>query len=135
MTIILGIAFCLISLFLPSPAGALEPSIIGQDGVAMMLVPEGEFIMGLPAKETGSHENPLQKKYLKAFYIDKYEITNSQYKRCVAAGYCKDPSLIIDYPSTIHEDGKNWYKDKNMVGLSGCRFDVAAGCNILPLDR
>ena len=123
MTIILGIAFCLMSLLLPSTTVALEPAIKGQDGVEMLLVPEGEFIMGLPASEPGSSENPLRKIYLKAFYIDKYEITNSQYQRCVAAGFCKDPSLITDYPGTIHEDGKNWYKDKTMgdypvVGLT-----------------
>lgn len=115
MTIIFGIACYLMSLLLPSTTVALEPSIIGQDGVEMMLVPEGEFIMGLADNEPDSSENPLQKLYLKSFYIDKYEITNSQYQRCVTAGICKDPSLITDYAKTIHEDGKSWYKDKTMV--------------------
>ena len=123
MTIIFAIVLCLLSFFMPSKAVALEPSITGQDGVEMMLIPEGKFIMGLAAKEPDSSGNPLQEVYLKSFYIDKYEITNAQYQRCVTAGFCKDPSLITDYARTLHEDGKNWYKDKTMgdypvVGLT-----------------
>jgi eukaryotic-like serine/threonine-protein kinase len=109
--------------FFPPAAFAVETSIIGEDGLEMLLIPEGEFIMGLPDDEPGSSDNPLQKKYLKSFYMDRYEITNAQYKRCVAAGICKEPSLITDYPKTIHEDGKNWYKESSksdypVVGLT-----------------
>jgi eukaryotic-like serine/threonine-protein kinase len=113
----------LMSFSLPSGAFALAPLLTGDDGLEMLLIPEGEFTMGLEDDEPGSPENPLQKKYLGSFYMDKYEITNAQYKRCVAAGICKEPSLITDYPKTIHEDGKNWYKDGSMgdypvVGLT-----------------
>ena len=44
-------------------------------------------------------------------YYDKYEVTNTQYKKCVAAGGCTIPSLIIDYPPALHEEGKDWYQD------------------------
>jgi eukaryotic-like serine/threonine-protein kinase len=123
MIVIMGFVLsCL--LFFPQPAVyALEASIIGADGLEMLLIPEGEFIMGLQDDEPGSSDNPSQKIFLNSFYIDKYEITNAQYKRCVAAGFCKEPSLITDYPKTIHEDGKNWYRDASMgdypvVGLT-----------------
>ncbi len=95
-------------------AKALEPSKISRDGAEIILIPEGEFIMGLAEDEPLSEKNPHKKIYLKAFYIDKYEVTNSQYHRCVNAGGCDEPSLIIDYPRTIHEDGKKWYRDKKM---------------------
>jgi formylglycine-generating enzyme required for sulfatase activity len=54
--------------------------------VEMVLVPEGEFIMGLDSpREFG----PSHTVYLDAYYIDKYEVTNSQYRACVNAGVCE----------------------------------------------
>ena len=103
-----------ITLLLPSDALAIKQVIVSKDGAEMVLVPEGEFIMGLSENEPKSEENPLKKIHLPSFYIDRYEATNVQYKKCVAAGICKEPSLITDYPRTIHEDGKNWYKDSSM---------------------
>lgn len=106
-----------------SAAFALESSVKGRDGAEMVLVPDGEFIMGLPSSEPGSERNPLRKVYLKAFYIDKLEVTNELYRKCVSAGGCKDPSLITDYAATVFEQGKRWYKEKRMenfpvVGLT-----------------
>lgn len=75
------------------------------------MIPEGEFIMGLPRGEPFAERNPLRTIHLNAFYIDKYEVTNSLYRKCVAAGGCKEPSLITDYAATIFEDGKKWYHD------------------------
>lgn len=94
---------------------AAEPVITGRDGAQMVLVPAGDFIMGLPAVEHGSAMNPYRKMYLKAFYIDRCEVTNALYHKCVAAGACKDPSLIIDYARTVHEEGKEWYREASMA--------------------
>jgi formylglycine-generating enzyme required for sulfatase activity len=44
----------------------------------MVLVPAGEFVMGSDAGEDVSR--PAHKVTLPAFYIDKYEVTNAQYK-------------------------------------------------------
>ena len=55
----------------------------------MRLVPVGEFSMG---NEHGDqYEAPVHSVYLDAFYIDKYEVTNSLYKACVDAGACALP--------------------------------------------
>lgn len=81
------------------------------DIVDMVVVPEGEAIIGLPEGMPGSDKNPLRKIAFKTFLIDKYEVTNTQYKKCVAAGGCTIPSLIIDYPPALHEEGKDWYQD------------------------
>ncbi len=105
---------CILSLCIPSPAVALEPATTGRDGAGMVLIPAGEFIMGPPDNEPGSDGNPLRRVYLRAFYIDKYEVTNDQYQKCVDADKCKDPSLITDYAQTIHEDGKKWYRNTRM---------------------
>jgi formylglycine-generating enzyme required for sulfatase activity len=101
-------------LFAPLVARSAPSTITAGDGAEMVLVPAGEFIMGLPPGEPGSEHNPLKKIYLKAYYIDKYEVTNELYHKCVAAGDCKDPSLIIDYPHTFFEAGKKWYRMETM---------------------
>ena len=117
------IILLLIIALLPDLSSGQNTSIFGKDGAEMVLVPEGEFIMGLAQDEPDNQENPLRKVHLKAFYIDTFEVTNALYKKCVAAGACTIPSLIVDYPPTFHEDGKDWYKNGEMenypvVGLT-----------------
>ena len=105
------------------PVSALDNTVTGADGAKMVLVPEGEFIMGLKDSEPLSEINPLIRVYLKSFYIDVYEVTNALYHRCVNAGGCADPSWNTDYAPAVHEDGKRWYSAKDMdnypvVGLT-----------------
>ena len=55
----------------------------------MVYVPEGSFEMG---SITGSdNEKPIHEVFLEAFYIDRLEVSNSQYERCVNAGQCDPP--------------------------------------------
>jgi len=78
----------------PSPTSAygIGSTIIRQkDGMKMVYVPEGSFEMG---STTGDgDEKPVRQVYLDAYWIDKYEVTNGQYKQCVAAGACTLPSM------------------------------------------
>lgn len=102
---------------------AADPFFTGKDGGEMILIPEGEFIMGLREDKPGSEGNPYKRVFLSPFYIDKYEVTNVLYKKCIRASICRQPSLIIDYPRTFFEDGKHWFSDETMgqypvVGLS-----------------
>lgn len=62
------------------------------DGMKMVYVPEGTFIMGSDDHDAGEDEKPVRNVRLDAFWIDKYEVTNGQYERCVAAGVCTMPS-------------------------------------------
>ena len=50
--------------------------------VNMVLIPAGEFEMG---SRTSDDETPVHTVYIDAFYIDKYEVTNAQYKAFVNA--------------------------------------------------
>lgn len=64
----------------------------------MVPIPAGEFIMG--DDNHGADERPAHKVTLPAFYIDKYEVTNSQYKKfCDATGraYPINPQFDKDY--------------------------------------
>ena len=48
----------------------------------MVLIPAGEFLMG---SEASNNEGPVHTVYVDAFYIDKYEVTNAQYKQFIDA--------------------------------------------------
>ena len=78
-----------------------------KDNAKMVLVPAGEFIMGTSQsqlqrivrgrndadmlKEVFAHEQPQHRVYLDSFYIDKFEVTNRQFKKFVdATGYITD---------------------------------------------
>jgi len=60
--------------------------VSSQDGMVMVYVPAGEFIMG---SETYSDEKPQRTVTLEAFWIDQTEVTNAMYARCMESGTCK----------------------------------------------
>jgi len=74
----------------PRKESVVQPSLSEKDKAkasgykGMVLIPAGEFIMG--SNDGDSDEKPVHEVYLSAFYIDKYEVTNAQYKECVSAG-------------------------------------------------
>ena len=49
----------------------------------MMLIPAGEFQMG--SNDGNDSEKPVHTVYVDAFYMDKYEVTNAQFKKFVDA--------------------------------------------------
>ena len=59
----------------------IAQTILGDDGTEMVLIPAGEFLMG----DNNRSETPEHTVYLNDFYMDKYEITNAQYKKFVDA--------------------------------------------------
>jgi formylglycine-generating enzyme required for sulfatase activity len=66
---------------------------------AMVDVPEGPFFMGCDNSNNGGYgcrdrEVPARTVWLSGFRIDKYEVTNRQYRTCVAAGGCQLPRLF-----------------------------------------
>lgn len=71
-------------------AGDLE--IREQDGMEMVYVPAGSFEMGSDSEF--NDEQPLRKITLDAFFIDKYEVSNGQYQKCLDAGACTEPGNL-----------------------------------------
>lgn len=55
----------------------------------MSCIPEGFFLYGSDNSQY-KDERPAQKVWLSAFFIDKYEVSVSQYKKCVKAKKCKN---------------------------------------------
>jgi formylglycine-generating enzyme required for sulfatase activity len=71
-----------------APTATSRPTeFTDEKGIEMVFVPEGDFVMGSKGSEKTS--------YLGAYYIDKYEATNSQYAQCVSSGKCVTPSDTI----------------------------------------
>jgi formylglycine-generating enzyme required for sulfatase activity len=75
-------------------AADLPARIIGQDGAEMVLVPAGPFLMG--SLEGEADERPAHTVDLAAFYIDRHEVTHSQYAAFIQATGHKAP---IDWPN------------------------------------
>jgi sulfatase modifying factor 1 len=73
---------------------AAAPAIVPGE---MVFIPAGEFILGTNDKESLSY--PEQKINLPAFWIDKYEVTNSQFL---------DFSLKTGYVGEGVKEGKDW---------------------------
>ncbi|MBM3242463.1 PEGA domain-containing protein [Candidatus Poribacteria bacterium] len=94
------------------PDNPLPQTKIGEDGAEMVLIPAGEFLMGTPEsaieqlvaefaqyntrpkiqRDWFVDEAPQHRVYLDAYYIDKYEVTNTQYKKFIAATGHREPS-------------------------------------------
>ncbi|UCF94259.1 MAG: SUMF1/EgtB/PvdO family nonheme iron enzyme [Desulfobacterales bacterium] len=91
----------------PLPATVIAPI----DGAEMVLVPEGEFIMGITPEELRqifildqkqnpifATEVPARKFYLEAYYIDRYPVTNYQYRQFIEKTGHRAP-IFLNHPT------------------------------------
>jgi formylglycine-generating enzyme required for sulfatase activity/DNA-binding CsgD family transcriptional regulator len=99
----------------PSPGlmFTTEPMIDTKDEMVLVHIPAGEFEMGSSKAEDPDEERPQHIVYLRDYWIDKTEVSNAQYARCVAdseactkpaynysatRGSYYDDSQYADYP-------------------------------------
>ncbi len=77
----------------PAPMSPLlaQENISAADPVEMVLIPAGLFIRGSREGEGRSDEFPRRKIHLKAFAIDKYEVSNARYLKFVKDTKHKPP--------------------------------------------
>ena len=102
-----------------------EKSRLGDAPNEMILIPAGEFTMG--TNNRLPDEGPEHKVTLPAFYIDKYEVTNLQYKKFNDATNRKSPS---HFKNRTYPDGKadhpvtfvSWYDAKAYCEWAGKRL-------------
>jgi formylglycine-generating enzyme required for sulfatase activity len=98
-------------------------TIIGKDGAEMALIPAGEFQMG--SNDGQDDEKPVHTVYLDAFYIDKYEVTNAQYKKFMDATGHKAPAYWNDSNYNGPKQpvvGVDWYDAKAYAEWAGKRL-------------
>lgn len=92
----------------PDINGALGSTLVSPvDGMTMIFVPAGEFKMG---SEFGlSDEQPVHTVILDVYWIDKTEVTNAMYRKCVLAGKCQEPNSIGTWRDPI---STTYFKDQ-----------------------
>lgn len=88
-----------------NPKPPLAETIIGDDSAEMVLIPAGEFLMGGADDEAYHSEQPVHPVYVDAFYMDKYLVTNAQYKVFVDA----NPQWRQDLIPDAYHDGSYLY--------------------------
>ena len=127
-----------------------DKSISIVDGMAVVFIPSGEFLMGFTTGQidtllglcSGCEEEdffpsiPSHQVYVDAFWIYQTEVTNSMYMRCVNAGACSTPEnvssqtrsyyfgnpLYGDYP-VVHV---NWFEAGRYCNWAGGRLPTEA---------
>jgi formylglycine-generating enzyme required for sulfatase activity len=72
----------------PTPRAG-DTRTFAPDNAPMVFVLAGDFTMG--SNDGSNDEKPAHTVYLDSFWIDKFEVTNAQWKKCMEAGTCREP--------------------------------------------
>jgi eukaryotic-like serine/threonine-protein kinase len=115
----------------------LEPGatlLSDKDGMILVYVPAGEFLMGSTDEQISAAmqdcvaygnsqndcetslgaESPQHTVYLDGFWIDRSEITNTMYEKCVVVGVCDPPYSTSSYSRTSYY-GNSQYADYPVI--------------------
>jgi len=108
----------------PQKGDEIENSI---DSAAMIFIPEGEFLMGAMEddRQALTNEKPQRTIFLDSFWIYKHEVTNAQYRRCIANGGCLgnfDQYPEDNYPVV----SVNWHEAEAYCNWGGGRLPSEA---------
>ena len=91
------------------------------DGVAMVLVPAGCFMMGY--EDGDDDEGPIHEQcFSTPFWIDKYEVTNAQFKRFAGLADTQSQWLDEDHP----RENITWDEAQQFCVLRGARLPSEA---------
>ena len=102
--------------------------------LGMVLIPSGTFWMGCnSAKDGNCHEDekPQHSVTLSAYYMDLTETTVGQYKACVDAGVCTEPSSVQPDPTATYPgltnhpvNYLNWMQSRQFCQWRGAAYDL-----------
>ena len=120
-------------------SSSLPKERIDSYGVPMVLIPEGEFIMGASESQANLRDEnamPAHTVFLDSYYIDKYETPNIVYQACVDAGGCsplkRESRAIHDlyYSEDVYDKSPvmylSWEDAKNYCEWRGARLPTEA---------
>ena len=121
---------------IPNPKKT-NTSPVSTDGMRMIYIPEGEFVMGSRnCSNARTYECPSHSVYLDSYWIDETEVTNEMYRKCETDRVCVPPktqssashsyyygnSQFSDYP-VIYVD---WYQANDYCQYVGKRLPSEA---------
>ncbi len=115
----------------PSPNIPIDTKISKMDDMPQVYIPEGIFIMG-SNRNPQTKEYPEHNVYLDAFWMDKVEVTNAMYEKCVNAGECIPPVLRFNpyYGKWAYRDLPvvyvNWFAAEQYCTWAGRRLPTEA---------
>ncbi len=102
------------------------------DGKEMVWIPAGSFLMGRGRGDdlAATDEQPGHTVYVRGFWLDRTEVTNAEYRRCVEAGVCTAPHRrdlyddprFADYPVL----GVDWFQAQAYARWAGKRLPTEA---------
>ncbi|NMB55642.1 MAG: SUMF1/EgtB/PvdO family nonheme iron enzyme [Leptolinea sp.] len=83
----------------PTVATAKSTWISPVDGMPLIYIPQGQYLIGSPDSDTLAliNEKPQHTVKLSGFWMDKTEITNAMYAVCVQAGVCPEKKKVMSY--------------------------------------
>jgi len=105
-----------------------ETRIWSQDGRVMVWVPSGSFRFGasLYDHQISVDELPAGPRDVKGFWLDRNEVTNDDYRRCVDAGACTLPGKTEAFDDPNRRSHPvlwvSWYQANEFAGWAGKRL-------------
>jgi formylglycine-generating enzyme required for sulfatase activity len=81
--------------------GTAKERTTSSDKMTQVFIPDGSFQMGGLNDQAQPDEEPARKVTMTGFWLDKTEVTNAQYAKCVADGACDVPNEL---KSATHPD-------------------------------
>lgn len=102
------------------------------DGATLVYVPAGQFLMGSGRAdpEAEQDEKPQHSPSLDAYWIDRTEVTNAMYARCVEAGDCTAPMHSSRYSQPEYAEhpvsGVTWFQAGEYCRWAGRRLPTEA---------
>jgi formylglycine-generating enzyme required for sulfatase activity len=105
-----------------------ETRIWPSDGKAMVWVPSGTFRFGASPgdRQLSVDELPAGQRAIQGFWLDRHEVTNAEYRRCVDAGSCTPPSKTDSYDDPSHASHPvlwvSWYQAREYASWAGKRL-------------
>ncbi|HKY52814.1 MAG TPA: SUMF1/EgtB/PvdO family nonheme iron enzyme, partial [Anaerolineales bacterium] len=113
-----------------SAAGETHTSAI--DGMVQIFIPEGYFTMGsvMDDLQADEDEKPAHQVFLNSFWIDRTEVTNEMYLRCISAQVCTLPARSTYYSKPDYAShpviGVSWVQAQEYCQWTGRRLPTEA---------
>lgn len=110
-----------------TPVKPVTTQVSSVDGMVQVYIPSSEFQMGSLEGDlnAGDEEKPRHPVHLRAYWIDRTEVTNAMYARCVLAGDCQPPKEVYSKTRAHYYDAPE-FSDYPVVYVSW--YDASAYC-------